>query len=498
MGLRRRRPLMAGVMGGGLRRSLIAYWKLDETSGTRIDAVGVNDLADGNTVGATAGVIGSAAQFVAGNSEYLEVADGPLLRIGSGGATIVAWVKLADTAAIYTICSKWHNYEEFLLFYRLSDDRFRFQVSSDGVDRTAVNADSFGSLSADIWYFVVAWVDPVAQVIGIQINNGAQNTAACTLAINGGLDPWRIGAYGASASVNASMNGAIDEVGYWKRVLTAGERTTLYNGGAGLTYPFDSSGRARYVELFCVAGQSNAEGRGNSVQSPAASSTTAYEVTDGAIIALADPVGGAVTGSAWPAFANEFLLNFGGRIAISEQATGGSAQCVDADSGSGSWDSTGALLGDAITAINAAILRLGAAGYNVRFRGVLWSQGERDAQEIVDTGDIDKATYKTALQTMIAALRAEFDASMPFWIFQTGGKATAGNLTVEDATYASAFADIRAAQSEVAAADANTDIVFSGAYALIAGGKMSDALHYNQTGLNEMGAAGGEVVAAGI
>ena len=33
-------------------------------------------------------------------------------------------------------------------------------------------------------------------------------------------------------------DGLIDEVGLWRRVLTPAERTTLYNCGAGLTYPF--------------------------------------------------------------------------------------------------------------------------------------------------------------------------------------------------------------------------------------------------------------------
>lgn len=33
-------------------------------------------------------------------------------------------------------------------------------------------------------------------------------------------------------------NGALDEVGIWKRALTASEISLLYNSGAGLTYPF--------------------------------------------------------------------------------------------------------------------------------------------------------------------------------------------------------------------------------------------------------------------
>ena len=34
------------------------------------------------------------------------------------------------------------------------------------------------------------------------------------------------------------FEGEIDELGIWSRVLTADEVTELWNGGAGITYPF--------------------------------------------------------------------------------------------------------------------------------------------------------------------------------------------------------------------------------------------------------------------
>ena len=43
---------------------LVSYWALDETSGTRYDSHGSNDLTDNNTVGYTTGVQGNAADFI--------------------------------------------------------------------------------------------------------------------------------------------------------------------------------------------------------------------------------------------------------------------------------------------------------------------------------------------------------------------------------------------------------------------------------------------------
>lgn len=41
---------------------------------------------------------------------------------------------------------------------------------------------------------------------------------------------------GVGGALNNFLSGALDEVGFWTRTLTAGEVTTLYNGGAGLQY----------------------------------------------------------------------------------------------------------------------------------------------------------------------------------------------------------------------------------------------------------------------
>ena len=46
-----------------------------------------------------------------------------------------------------------------------------------------------------------------------------------------------------SEQASRYWDGLIDEVGFWKRILTAQEKTNLYNAGAGLAYPLiESSG----------------------------------------------------------------------------------------------------------------------------------------------------------------------------------------------------------------------------------------------------------------
>ncbi len=49
----------------------VAHWPLDETSGTRADSVGSNDLTDNNTVLSATGMFGNAADFEATSNEWL-------------------------------------------------------------------------------------------------------------------------------------------------------------------------------------------------------------------------------------------------------------------------------------------------------------------------------------------------------------------------------------------------------------------------------------------
>lgn len=58
-------------------------------------------------------------------------------------------------------------------------------------------------------------------------------------------------------------------------------------------------------------------------------------------------------------------------------------------------------------------------------RGVLWSQGERDAQAIDDsTAGVSKAGYKTAFANMIARYRSDIGDSFRLALFRTGHHGT--------------------------------------------------------------------------
>lgn len=219
-----------------LTDGLVSYWKLDEASGTRFDAVVAtgNDLSDVNTVTSATGVIGDAAFFVNANNEQLSIADNASWT-NIPGFTYTYWVNHTAQVGIQGHISK--------------DDggasrEFNLQTNGAGLQGYVWNqAGALGfvttgatGLVSGTWAFCVFSWD--LATIRWSKDLGVPLTAALVgTTVFNGTATFKIG--GTNSAVQG-MNGAIDEVGYWNRVLTAPELTELYNAGVGLTYPFGS------------------------------------------------------------------------------------------------------------------------------------------------------------------------------------------------------------------------------------------------------------------
>lgn len=231
-------PATVVASSSTLNTSLIAYWKLDEASGTRVDSEPTGtpqDLTDNNTVTSNTGIISNAGQFTSANSEYLSRADSAELSTGDIDYTFAFWVLMDSKAATLNFVNKYTvtgNQREYSARYDQPTDRFTFLVSPDGIVATTVTASTFGTPSTATWYAIVVKHDATANIIGVSVNNGAFDTAAHT---TGSFDSTAAFHVGASGTPAAFMNGRIDEGAFWKKVLSAAEITEWYNAGAGKT-----------------------------------------------------------------------------------------------------------------------------------------------------------------------------------------------------------------------------------------------------------------------
>jgi hypothetical protein len=224
-----------------LTDNLVSFWSLDEASGNALDAHGSNTLTEtSGTIASATGKVSGARDFEAGDTEHFEIADNASLSTGDIDYTIAAWVQL-ESLATGTIAAKFGttgNQREWRFYYDATASRFRLSVSPTGASAGTVtaSADTFGVPSTGTWYHVVAWHDSVNNLVGISVNGGtADTTAHATGSING------TAAFTVGVRLDPAADywdGLIDEVGFWKRVLTSSERTELYNAGNGLAYPF--------------------------------------------------------------------------------------------------------------------------------------------------------------------------------------------------------------------------------------------------------------------
>lgn len=223
-----------------LLTSLISYYKLDEASGDATDSNGSNTLTDNNSVGTSTGKINGARSFVRTSSKYLAHTDNASLSFGDEDFTVAGWANRSSSGNTLVVIGKWQsagNQLSFVLGYDTANTKFFWIVSRDGTNFTSVYANSFGGTSTSTWYYLVAWHDSVNNVIGISVND-TSDTSAYSLGVFDSTADFRIGA----DQNGAYWDGLIDEVGVWRRVLTSTERTSLYNSGNGLAYPFGVGG----------------------------------------------------------------------------------------------------------------------------------------------------------------------------------------------------------------------------------------------------------------
>lgn len=225
-----------------LDNRLVSFWKLEEASGNRLDAYttvptvdksAVNDLAPNATPGNAAGIVGNGLAVVSTSSQSVSIASNSSLQPGGVSFTITGWVKfntLAGTAE--RIVTKFAGVIEYAVRVVIGSSQIGLAVlDSTGLHSGNVNAST--TISTGNWYFFAAWWDQPNATINCSVNNGTVASTSYGFAVNSGS-----GAFSLGGTTGFYTNGTIDAVGFWKRILTAEERTYLYRGGSGVEFPF--------------------------------------------------------------------------------------------------------------------------------------------------------------------------------------------------------------------------------------------------------------------
>lgn len=226
-----------------LNIGLNGYWHLEEASGSRADSSQLGlTLTDNNSTLNAAGKILNAANFVRASNQYLTRPNETNL-VFSGDQTIVAWVNLTSKQSNEVFIGKGSGAllgatSEYVLKYTSGADRFNFSARF-GTSPQAV-ANTFGSPTLGVWYFLCAIVDSANVTVKISVNNGAFDTAVSTSTrVTGSLQVMLGSGMNSTGTevTTSAVDGLIDAVGMWRRQLTAYEISRLYAGGLGRQIP---------------------------------------------------------------------------------------------------------------------------------------------------------------------------------------------------------------------------------------------------------------------
>lgn len=220
-------------IGDTLRADAMAYWKLDEVSGTRVDSKGGFDLSviNGASVGSATGKIGNGLA-VTGNLDYIRYA-GTGLSLGDVNFSVSCWVKMNSLATgqptnVFDYMNDSTHRVEWGLETDDFGDKFVFQFYTRN---GGANTYDLGTILTDTWYFMVCEYDTTNDKVRLYLDNqlasegviNAPNTQTSNILTFG------------SEGVLINANCVRDEMLFIDRLLTADERTYLYNSGNGRT-----------------------------------------------------------------------------------------------------------------------------------------------------------------------------------------------------------------------------------------------------------------------
>lgn len=208
----------------------LAYWKLDEASGTVAHDASGNDNHGTYTNSPTLGVTGlmldgvgaTAVRFSRASAETVSIGDLSDFEFGGTAPfTVEAWVSLTTgpgSGEFYTVVQKYQpggSPTRGWEMLAINGPQFSFQRRQDGATSHIVTS---GAVTIGTTYHVVVTYD--GTTLTMYLNGAVVDTDATAVSLSTGSDPLVI----AGQDIDGDfMNGTIDEVSIYDRALTADE-----------------------------------------------------------------------------------------------------------------------------------------------------------------------------------------------------------------------------------------------------------------------------------
>lgn len=209
-----------------LIEDLLAWYPFEENSDEEIWAV--------NSVPPNSGTLSS--------GEPLDI-DVPLMQVRSEAGRVNQGARFTLASTMYSADSTLFQFQTsktFAFWFKFSTagtiltKGLEYTVRVDPATSKLVITGASGTfilyptvLSVDTWYAVRFWRDTSTGLVYIQVNDGAIVSGTITSNLTGSF--FQVG--GASG-----IDGIVDELAIWDRILTGAEWDAFYNNGEGTTY----------------------------------------------------------------------------------------------------------------------------------------------------------------------------------------------------------------------------------------------------------------------
>lgn len=218
----------------GLYSGLQAFWPMNELSGTRFDVSAAAQhlylsgaVGYGSEVLATAGVIGSAAEF-GGGSDYLRRIDAAFF---TSSFTVSFWVKITSATTPDVFVQNWKSNPpsgQFLIGLNNSQKITASVRTTTGV--TSV-VGSPNVVADGTYVYVCLRYNAGSNTLSLRVNSAVETTAI-TGTLTTTINPFNVGA-SELGTIPPTQLYAVDSLGVWSRALTDEEVDFLYNNGSG-------------------------------------------------------------------------------------------------------------------------------------------------------------------------------------------------------------------------------------------------------------------------
>jgi hypothetical protein len=217
-----------------LSDGLVAYWNLDENSGSV-----ANDLSGNNHTGTVSGAQWAPGMYnsgldFGGGTDHVDVGNIDVVAGGTGndGLTLAFWFQAnsfgVSDARLISKSTSANEQDHYWMVSTISDNgtKLRMRLKAGGTTTTLIAGS--GNLTAGEWYHAVATYDGSNMRLYLEKQEVGSVAKTGTIDVSSSVSVWLGNNPGTS---NQGFDGLMDDIRIYDRALTPAEITILYDNG---------------------------------------------------------------------------------------------------------------------------------------------------------------------------------------------------------------------------------------------------------------------------